>query len=569
MAEHKLQLLLDTPEEKGLFQFNVYAATLARAIADSDPHLTIGVFGEWGRGKTTLLGMIEAALKTETHVAVVRFDAWRYQHEEHMLLPLLETMQQTLKAKHGFFRKLGEELAPFAFAFASGIKLKGGFVEFDTSEALDKAKAEEARSIYYGWISKLKKAVEDARKDDPNARVVVLIDDLDRCLPDKAVQVLEAVKVMLDVEGFVFVLALDRDIIESAVEKHYEQYQQAEGAESFGRQYIKKLVQVEFSLPGIREQEVKEYVAAPQEKLGQGDDALTQALAAVVPHVAGDNPREVKRFINAAIISSTIASGAGVNVPVAAQVAFMALRFLWRGFANALARERELLIGVRWYLNHKHDDDDKLGPDQFQLRQAQERLLEQNTGLEDFLSDEDAGYVLLELSDKLLSQLVFYAGLTEQTTAPSSFLDEMAVKVARGVEIAARVARGESLARADLRGAILMRADLRGANFEEANLEGADLERANLVGANLTGANLEEANLEETDLSRASLAGASLRNANFAVANLQGADLANAQMFGASIDDKAFRALRGTNWREAKWDEQIRETIEAVLRALG
>ena len=96
-----LRLLLDVPEDKVVFGFDEYASTLTSAIMGTDPHFTVGIFGGWGCGKTTLLRRIEAQLKSgySDKALTVFFDAWRYQHEEHMLLPLLDTLSDSLKGK--------------------------------------------------------------------------------------------------------------------------------------------------------------------------------------------------------------------------------------------------------------------------------------------------------------------------------------------------------------------------------------------------------------------------------------------------------------------------------------
>ena len=73
-------------------------------------------------------------------------------------------------------------------------------------------------------------------------RLVVFVDDLDRCLPEKAIQVLEAIKLFLDVPGCIFVLGLDREAIEDAVQKRYK-------GEVKAREYLEKIIQLPFILP--------------------------------------------------------------------------------------------------------------------------------------------------------------------------------------------------------------------------------------------------------------------------------------------------------------------------------
>ena len=95
------------PEPDTLFHFDEYAGVLTSAIVSAKPQFTVGIFGPWGSGKTTLLNRIESELtKKGDDVLIVPFDAWRYQHEEHMVLPILETLKDVLKKEEGAFHKL-------------------------------------------------------------------------------------------------------------------------------------------------------------------------------------------------------------------------------------------------------------------------------------------------------------------------------------------------------------------------------------------------------------------------------------------------------------------------------
>src|SRR5581483_1839172 len=82
-------------------------------------------------------------------------------------------------------------------------------------------------------------------------RVVVFIDDLDRCLPLNALEVLESMKLFFDLEGFVFVVGLDQAVIERSIELKYGPAEPAAGRQITGSDYVKKIFQVPFGLPRI------------------------------------------------------------------------------------------------------------------------------------------------------------------------------------------------------------------------------------------------------------------------------------------------------------------------------
>jgi len=404
-----LKLALDVPEDHALFGFDEYASALTSAILGTDPHFTIGIFGKWGSGKTTLLNTIKHLLESSysEKVLTVFFDAWRYQREEHMLLPILDTLLEHLKREETPWREFSSKLKRLTNSMATAMTLKLPFLEVTGKSAIKQWKEEEqVRSDYFGWLSELQKALDDVRHDDPDRRIVMLIDDLDRCLPPKVVEVLESIKVMLDVPGFIFVLALDELVVEQAIQNYYGQNYSVPS-----KDYIKKLVQVEFRLPPLRTQDVVNYVQMLQRRIGRIGGQASQTLAQVVPIVVGDNPREVKRFVNAVLLGTAVMKNIGVTVPVSQQIAFMAMEFRWPGIVRALASDKSL-----WKLVRKHVEA-KMGGGIDILSEEEtkniEEMLESKSGLDSYLQ-EPPGKELLDLSDDDFNELVYYTSITRE-----------------------------------------------------------------------------------------------------------------------------------------------------------
>ena len=103
----------------------------------------------------------------------------------------------------------------------------------------------------------LKKLEEQLRRD--NGRILVLIDDLDRCEPEKVVEVLQAINLLLNFESFIVCLGIDARIITAAVEKHYENLLSEVGAS--GYEYLDKIVQIPFRIPEPDEDEIKTFIS--------------------------------------------------------------------------------------------------------------------------------------------------------------------------------------------------------------------------------------------------------------------------------------------------------------------
>jgi hypothetical protein len=107
--------------------------------------------------------------------------------------------------------------------FAAGIP---GIASMETASVADALKedgsiGEDNNTIYYHVTDFLQRGLEELRKKDNDYRIVIFIDDLDRCSPEKALEVLESIKSFFDLEGFVYVIGMDSDTINSLVKKKY------------------------------------------------------------------------------------------------------------------------------------------------------------------------------------------------------------------------------------------------------------------------------------------------------------------------------------------------------------
>lgn len=282
------------------------AGRLKKHFADegASTSLAIGVFGEWGSGKSNLLQLVHEAFKSDEAnaspppVIIVPFNPWRYEKEDRLLVPLLKTIQRevlayeeenrSLLGRLGWSDESPKRIADFfrnsALAFAKAFKIKGEIpgvaeIEFSSKEFIEKV-AESTKekkpaagsidtleSYYFDFEKKLRKLT----KGKGGFRLLFLIDDLDRCLPEKAVEMLESIKLFLDVEGCAFVLAVDDEVVERGIIHRYKEYiflgaQQGVGHKSLaqmpitGTEYLEKIIQLPFRLPLPAKHEVRAFL---------------------------------------------------------------------------------------------------------------------------------------------------------------------------------------------------------------------------------------------------------------------------------------------------------------------
>lgn len=333
----RYRILLDTPSDKPALGFPEIADALAEIVMESAPRFAIGLFGGWGSGKTTLMQAIEARLDPSRAIAV-RFSAWRYEKEEHLVVPLLDTIRDALlvwsagRTGHQLAaRKTAKTIGRVMRSLVAGSSVKLGVpgaidLSFDANKALASAEqqartdaeARVPRSSYHASFRALQAAFEEFAGPHTDRRIVVFVDDLDRCLPESALQVLESMKLFFDLDGFVFVVGLDRDVVETVIDSKYRRGDATNGDSGEttirGAEYIKKIFQVPFPLTPVALDQLPEFLARAYEEADLAAAQRVELEGTVEPHlryVVGDenvNPREIKRYINAYTLVTRIHS---------------------------------------------------------------------------------------------------------------------------------------------------------------------------------------------------------------------------------------------------------------------
>lgn len=323
------EILQDAPlrdERNADFHFDDFAATFARLIASpaTETPLAIGISGAWGSGKTSLLLRIknmldypnskdgksahrfaEAGEKFRT-CKTVWFDAWKYNDEDQLLAALIRVILATMASGNlgdKFWSQVLDKNYPRYNAIAtllSFFKFKTDGIEIDFD--IEKYKTETPFAKNTAFFDFFDDALEELiarwvhgagspqKINDEEGALVIFIDDLDRCLPSKTVQTLEALKLFFDKRGCVFVLGADIRIVQGAVETHYKNIGiTGENA----KDYLEKIIQLRFDLPPIFETAMENYLRS--QKIVD-KDMLSRWRALIA--AAEVNPRRVKNVIN-------------------------------------------------------------------------------------------------------------------------------------------------------------------------------------------------------------------------------------------------------------------------------
>ncbi|MGI9487362.1 MAG: KAP family P-loop NTPase fold protein [Geminicoccaceae bacterium] len=317
----------DSETEQDFLNFTEVADQVAALATNLDLlPISIGVFGTWGTGKSTVLKLVEARLpkeggedkeKGEVPI-VVKFDAWMYQGFDDSRAALMEVVASELltlaeekntfvdKAQEfagrvNYFRGLGL-IADFGIGMALGIP-PGLLTRAGTavSSVFAGNVTEEQYGEFKGGAAEAKRCLTDlvkpAEKRTPpkeiemfrkefgdllrglDTTLVLFIDNLDRCLPDVAIGTLEAIRLFLFMPRTAFVIAADEDMIRHSVAKHFE-----DPNASHVRDYLDKVIQVPLRVPQVGTEDLRAYIyslfiglAAP-DKLGVIQKHLMSAL---------------------------------------------------------------------------------------------------------------------------------------------------------------------------------------------------------------------------------------------------------------------------------------------------
>lgn len=303
----------DNETVRDLVNFSYVAEIAAERIvgARGEP-LSIGLSGDWGVGKSSMMRLLRISLegRTDLNVRFVEFNAWLYQNYDDARAALMEAItaaivdhavehKATLSEKTwaratkllGRVKKLRvlglvgtAALDYYTHGHATGL-LAGSMAAFGgltdgsvSASDVDKAKTVASAALKGGkelLADKSPEAADAAEEETPRKAIqafrddleaslsemgitlVVLIDDLDRCLPKTAIATLEAMRLFLFLKHTAFVIAADEGMIRQAVRTHFEDVTLTDDLVT---NYFDKLIQLPIRVPPLGTQEVRSYL---------------------------------------------------------------------------------------------------------------------------------------------------------------------------------------------------------------------------------------------------------------------------------------------------------------------
>ncbi len=259
-GQSKTRFFTKNTDPKDGFNHGYFAQSFISLILEhprEDLPLVVGIFGPWGSGKTHFMRIMSQderlKLKDES-VKLMWFDPWMYERRQDVGLELIYRILAEVRARDKRLRRRAANVAK-AFAKSLGKSALSTLDHFNPIPLqVGNAIATSLRVALTAEISyqpAVDSAIEQINKlvrewVGDHGRAVIFIDDLDRCLPDQMLRLLEALQLFLAKVPCVFVLGVDKTAIEAAVDQRY-------GQELVnGRNYVDKIIDVPFSLLPVR-----------------------------------------------------------------------------------------------------------------------------------------------------------------------------------------------------------------------------------------------------------------------------------------------------------------------------
>lgn len=359
--------------------FEPYVDSLSELIVEKGiTPFTIGVFGTWGTGKTSLMRMLEKKLESSNNessnnVKTVWFNAWKFEEREQIWTALIQTILDHLelsigqKAKREIqeLRDRVEWIQIFGFL---GKSIISGWPDFDFLRKSFRSRKD------IQSIADFEEKFENLINICEIRRLVIFIDDLDRCEMDATLNILEAIKLLLGSKKCIYILGLDYERTCNAVSERF-----AKDSKEIAENYLEKIIQLSFHIPRRTEEDMKlflRYLFALRYLEEQGvqefardirriqeniDEEFPKLLKSYVKEFSMDeyktlteydllviresdfNPRKLKRFLNIYELRRSLSKAFGLDLKNEYIIKFLLLQIKFADFYRDLEGYPDLL----------------------------------------------------------------------------------------------------------------------------------------------------------------------------------------------------------------------------------
>ena len=292
-------------EDKDFLATKDYSKALVEFIEECDTPMTIGVQGDWGIGKTSMMSMIKAQIISSTNASnkknygVVWFNTWQFSlfgRDEYLGVAALSELLKILREQfeisesNDYWKSVKKLASSLSFSFM-GVGIDGKKLSEQDDEGY-----EDISKVIKQFKEEFDKLIQYIIEQRSLDRIIFFIDDLDRVKPVKALELLESLKNFMDVENCVFILAVDYEVVQMGMRQKFGVDLQKQSGKSF----FDKIIQLPFVMPSSSYDLVNylKKLIEPIVAFNKLTDDDYSNLAEITTLTVGSNPRSIKRVIN-------------------------------------------------------------------------------------------------------------------------------------------------------------------------------------------------------------------------------------------------------------------------------
>ena len=315
--------VVDTPKkasDQDQFGMGKYQTGLVKFIENTNTPITIALQGEWGSGKTSLMNTLKDELcdKDGKRYHPIWLNTWQYslmKEAEEALVSIIKGLtEEVLNASKNKSTKFQETKLNVSKVFGKVFKETAKIAvkattSLDVGSVVDAFSTENKSTTVLQLRDALNEAIKIIIEEDDKDGFIFFIDDLDRIDPPVAVEILELLKNIFDLENCVFILAIDYDVVIKGLEPKFGKL--TEKNEREFRSFFDKIIQLPFSMP-VASYEIDNFLITNLKNIDfiNEEQSTNKELAATVSDITrlavGTNPRGIKRLLNSLSLISCI-----------------------------------------------------------------------------------------------------------------------------------------------------------------------------------------------------------------------------------------------------------------------
>ena len=302
LEKFSLGTLKDIPTDIDSFEINKYTKGLKEFLVNCETPMTVAIQGDWGTGKTSIMKQVKKSLLGDNKdvVEIIEFNTWQYSQfnmDEDLALSLICELIESLKGDKGSVDKVKNILIAMSKIPISMSGLSGGNEIVDGLVEAFSKKISSLKEFKTEFQKLVDKKTDFDGLNSRKRRVIIFIDDLDRLVPAKAVELLEVLKLFLDCEGCVFILAIESNVIIKGIKDKYGE----DIAKDKGKAFFDKIIQVPFTVP-LKQYDMKKFIQSALVNdisiFNSLDSKELLIIEKLILNSLGNNPRGIKRLFN-------------------------------------------------------------------------------------------------------------------------------------------------------------------------------------------------------------------------------------------------------------------------------